>query len=125
MNRFVGGLAAAAMCASLSGCLIVDADVRDNSFDISGDFPRVLGAEISAREPTIIITASSNGCTEKTHFEPSINRIGDSTYHVGFRRITEDRCRALMAEGRRLTWSYAELGIPGGSQVTILNRVGR
>jgi hypothetical protein len=121
----LGGLGLAALCASLSGCLIVDADVRDNSFDASGGYPRVLGAEIGARTPEVTITASSNGCTEKAQFEPSIDRVTNNNYRVGFRRIVEDRCKAFMAEGKAMTWTFGELGIPDGAQVTVLNSVGR
>lgn len=124
--RLFGGLAVAAMCASLSGCLIVDADVRDNSFDVGGGYPRMLGAEIGVMDPTISITAPSNGCTEKVQFTPSIDHDDDdNSFAIGFRRNTQDRCKALVPEGKRLTWSYAELGIPAGAKVTILNRVGR
>jgi hypothetical protein len=73
----------------------------------------------------VTIVANSNGCTEKSQFQPSVNKSGDNRYQVGFRRTVEDRCRALMAEGKRLTWTYSELGVPAGAQIVLMNRIGR
>lgn len=120
-------LTAAALGAAtlLSGCIMVDADVRDNDFDGRGSGAQIYGAEIAARSNTITITAPSNGCTEKSHFDADIDDEGDNHFDVRFRRVEIDRCKALMIEGRQLTWSYAELGLSPDARVTVLNRVSR
>jgi hypothetical protein len=119
------GLAVAAI--ALGGCVIVDADVKED-WDSArkGGFDLVYGAEVTVfgPEPSVTITAHSNGCTNETQFSPTVTNTGDQ-WRVGFRRTTEDRCRALVPEGKKLTWSFAQLGIPNGVQVRVANPVGR
>lgn len=117
----VSGIAA----AMLSGCVIVDADVRESEWGARGDFGYLYGAEVSGRDPEITIIARSNGCTEKGDFDFVVCDRGDDEFDVGFRRERQDNCKALVPEGRRMTWSFAELGIPRQARVMILNPVGR
>ena len=113
----IAGLAAAALAGvTLSGCIVVDADVRKSHWDHDDDFGYVLGAEVSTH---------SNGCTEKQDFAPVVRDRGDDKFAVGFRRIKDDNCKALVPDGRRMSWSFAELGIPRNSRVTLMNPVGR
>jgi hypothetical protein len=114
----MGGLA-----CGLSGCLFVSANVQGD-LDGANGYGRLLGAEVSAMRPEVTITAPSNGCTEKAHFETEVHNH-DNVADVGFKRIQEDRCRALMPEGRRLTWTFAELGIEPGASVRVMNPIGR
>jgi hypothetical protein len=125
MKKF-GILAVAGMASlALGGCVVVDADVHDTGWDWDGDFGYVLGADVSARGPEVSITAHSNGCTNKEDFRPVVRDRGEARFNVGFRRIREDNCKALMPEGRTMTWSFAELGIPRDARVMIMNPVGR
>ena len=117
----VSGIAA----AMLSGCVIVDADVRESEWGARGDFGYLYGAEVSGRDPEITIIARSNGCTEKGDFDFVVRDRGDDEFDVRFRRERQDNCKALVPEGRRMTWSFAELGIPRQARVMILNPVGR
>jgi len=71
------------------------------------------------------IRTRSNGCTEKGDFDFVVRDRGDDEFDVGFRRERQDNCKALVPEGRRMTWSFAELGIPRQARVMILNPVGR
>lgn len=119
-------LAAAALASvMLSGCIVVDADVREHGWDWDDEYGYVLGAEVSARGPEVMIIAHSNGCTNKEDFAPVVRDRGDDRFDVGFRRINEDNCKALMPDGRRMSWSFAELGVPRQSRVFVMNRVGR
>lgn len=119
-------LAAAGLAGvMLSGCIVVDADVRESHWDWDDDFGTVLGAEVSVRGPEVMIIAHSNGCTDREDFAPVVRDRGDDKFDVGFRRIKEDRCKALVPDGRRMVWSFAELGIPRNSRVFLMNRVGR
>jgi hypothetical protein len=123
--KTIGKLAlTAAAAAMLSGCVIVAADVHGDGWDDDGH-GYLYGAEISERGEDITILAHSNGCTEKEHFRVTVDRRGDDRYDVGFRRIEKDFCKALVLEGKRMTWSYAELGIPRRATVMITNQVGR
>lgn len=124
MNNVMKLGAAAAFAGLASGCVIVDADVQESAWGRMGG-GLLYGAEVSVRGPSeISIVAHSNGCTQKEDFRPDVDR-DDGRYRVRFERRRDDNCRALVPEGRRMTWSFAELGIPDGAQVTIANRVGR
>jgi hypothetical protein len=124
MNSIIKLGAIALLASSLGGCLIVDADVSESDFGgFSGGL--LYAAEVSVRGPAeISIVAHSNGCTQKEDFSADVDR-DDGRYRVRFERDHEDNCKAFVPEGRRMTWSFRELGIPEGSQVTISNRVGR
>jgi len=117
-------IAAAGAASLLGGCVIVDADVREHDWR-GGDFGYLYGAEVSSRGPEITITAHSNGCTQKEDFRHVVRDRGDNEYDVGFRRERQDNCKALVPDGRRMTWSFAELGLPHDAQIDILNPVGR
>jgi hypothetical protein len=110
--------------AMLSGCVIVDADVRDSGWDRS-DYSSLYGAEVSVREAEVTIVARSNGCTQKEDFRFIVRDRGEDTFDVGFRREHPDNCKALVPEGRRMTWTFAELGVPRNASVHIINPVGR
>ena len=125
MMRTRGIVFAAAAGMALSGCVIVDADVKPGDWDDHGGFGYVISAEVSPRGPDITITAHSNGCTNKEDFDPIVKSRGDDHFAVGFRRRAPDHCKALMAEGRTMTWSFSELGLPRDARVMILNPVGR
>lgn len=108
----------------LSGCIGVDADVMESRGDWDDDFGLVLGAEVSARGREVIIIEHSNGCTNKEDFAPVVSDRGDDRFDVGFRRTNPDNCKALMPDGRRMSWSFAELGIPRQSRVVLMNHIG-
>jgi hypothetical protein len=115
--------AVALFSTALSGCLIVDADVREGDWGFSGGL--LYGAEVSVRGPAeISVVAHSNGCTQKEDFSVNVDR-DDGRHRVRFERERADNCKALVPEGKRMTWSFAELGIPEGAQVVVANRVGR
>lgn len=110
--------------AMLGGCVIVDADVRDSGWN-RGDYGSLYGAEVNPYQGEVTITARSNGCTQKSDFDFDINNRGEDTFDIGFRRERPDNCKALVPEGRRMTWSFAELGVPRNASVHVLNPVGR
>lgn len=110
--------------AMLGGCVIVDADVRDSDWDRS-DYGNLYGAEVSPNVGEVTIVARSNGCTQKEDFRFVVRDRGEDTFDVGFRRERPDNCKALVPEGRRMTWTYAELGVPRNANLYVLNPVGR
>jgi hypothetical protein len=123
MTRLVFIAATGLAAAMLSGCVIVAADVRESDWD-HRDFGYLYGAEVGGRDAEVTITARSNGCTQKEDFDFVVRDRGDDEFDVGFRRENPDNCKALVPEGRRMTWSFAELGIPRNARVMILNPVG-
>jgi hypothetical protein len=124
MTRLTFIAATGLAAAMLSGCVIVAADVRDSDWN-HGDFGYLYGADVSGRDAEVTITARSNGCTQKEDFDFVVSDRGDDEFAVGFRRENPDNCKALVPDGRRMTWSFAELGIPRNARVMILNPVGR
>lgn len=116
---------AAGAAAMLGGCVIVDADVREDDWRDHGRLTTLYGAEISPRGDEVAIVAPSNGCTNKTHFNPDVDDEGEHRFDVAFRRITEDHCKALVPDGTRIVWSYGELGLPQGARVRVVNRISR
>jgi hypothetical protein len=126
MNSLMKFGAAAMLAGMCSACVIVDADVQEADWASYGRAGLLYAAEVNPRGPAeVSITVHSNGCTQKEHFHADVDRQDGNRYRVRFERTTEDNCKALMPEGRRLTWSFSELGIPSDAQVVIANRVGR
>ena len=124
MTRLAFIAATGFAAAMLSGCVIVAADVRDSDWN-HGGFGYLYGADISNSNSEITITARSNGCTQKEDFDFVVRDRGDDEFDIGFRRERPDNCKALVPDGRRMTWSFAELGIPRQARVMILNPVGQ
>jgi len=124
MTRLAFLAASGVAAAMLGGCVIVDADVRESGWG-AREFGYLYGAEVSGRDPEVTITVRSNGCTQKSDFDYVVRHRGDDEFDIGFRRERDDNCKALVPDGRRMTWSFAELGIPRNARVMILNPVGR
>ncbi len=102
-----------------TGCINVQANGHGD-FDFH-DAQSLSGAVVQANQ--IMITVSSNGCTDKSFIDADVERDGKNHFEVEFERIREDHCRALMREGKTLTYTFKELGIPDGSTVEIKNQV--
>ena len=110
----------------LSGCIIVDADVQEADWARMAGGGLLYGAEVAVRGPgEVAIVAHSNGCTQKEDFRADVNHEDGNSYRVRFERTREDTCKALVPEGKRMVWSFQELGVPQGARVVISNRVGR
>lgn len=124
MTKIAFLAASASAAAMLGGCVIVDADVRDSDWGRS-DYGNLYGAEVSPLAGEVTIVARSNGCTQKEDFRFVVRDRGEDTFDIGFRRERPDNCKALVPEGRRMTWTYAELGVPRNANLYILNPVGR
>lgn len=107
----------------LGGCIIIDADDSDMSYDYDSNWATVYAAD--AGPDTVSITVSDNGCTTKEFFEVDVDQDAEMEFDIGFDRIREDYCKMLNPAGKMLTWTYSELGIPGGAEVSIRNSVRR
>ena len=125
-HRFTKLALVAMMAASpifLGACVIVDADEHtSSSWDMDRDYGSLKGAEVSANQITARV--SSNGCTTKDFIGTDVRKSGEDSFTVGFYREKQDYCRANLPDGVALSWSFEELGIPNGADVSVRNRVG-
>jgi len=115
-----------AALAMLGGCVIIDADDGDfrTDYDIgSRSYGTVFAADVSDSSVAFLVT--SNGCTERDFFDVDVVEEDDDAFEVGLRRTRQDHCDAVVPEGVEVGWTYSELGIPAGAEVTIRNRVRR
>jgi hypothetical protein len=116
----------AGLSLPLSGCIIVDADVQESDWARGNGGGLLYGAEVAVRGPgEVAVVVHSNGCTQKEDFHADVNGEGSNSYRVRFERVKEDNCKALVPEGKRLVWSFQELGVPANARVVVANRVGR
>ncbi len=125
--------AVARIFAAGAATLIAGGCVVSIEGDESPDFARhaeygarwapVFGADFSEEAVTVVV--SDNGCTTRAFFEPEIRRDGADAFEIGFRRIRRDFCGEENPDGAALTWTYAELGLPAGAQVSLLNKIKR
>jgi hypothetical protein len=114
---------AAASAMFLGGCIIIDADEVQADYDYGSSWGTVYAADVSV--DTISVTVSDNGCTTKEFFHVDVDEDDAMEFDIGFDRIREDYCKMQNPAGKRLTWTYSELGIPYGAEVSIKNRVRR
>ncbi|WAC60722.1 hypothetical protein [Brevundimonas sp. SL130] len=116
-------LAAAAMAAPLlSGCLIYSNEAGENvRVNLKDKDTPPSEAIRSARfeDGALIVRVDSNGCTQASDFEVAVH--DGSPAEITLRRTKEDMCRALIADGVELRWTYADLGIEPGAPTRVLN----
>jgi len=73
MHRLTYIVASGVAAAMLSGCVIVDADVRESHWGAHGDFGYLYGAEVSGRDPEITIIARSADSDDDAHLFRTID----------------------------------------------------
>lgn len=127
MKTALTGLAAAGAILS-GGCVVAigNGEPKDNytvGFSNGDGWGTVYGADVHT--DSLILTVSDNGCTTKDFFDVEVRREDDDEFEVGFVRTREDFCGESNPDGAALVWSFSELGVPAGADVTILNRVRR
>lgn len=117
-------LAGAAAAFALSGCVIVASDDGlDYHSGWDSDSGSVFGATVLTDSVAFLVT--SNGCTDKSYFNIDIDRHDEDEYSVTIDRRQQDRCRAYIPEGEEFVWTFEELGIPAGAEVSVGNEVRR
>lgn len=118
-------LPALAAIALLGGCIIVDADEGDISASVTDDSRVGTVFAAAVHQNRVSFRVTSNGCTDKTYFDTDVDERSGDRFIVSIDRTKRDMCRAFLPEGVELSYSFAELGLPDGADVTILNRVRR
>ena len=124
MSRIL--VAAAACLPLLSGCVIYADDsgetvlVRmDSSTEITTEaVPETLRA-IRFADGALIAQVDSNGCTTAADFAVSVAE--GMPVDITLTRTRPDPCKAIVAEGVELRWTYQELGLTPGQTARIAN----
>jgi len=112
----------------MTGCVIsIDGDHDPDlathfSHDVD-ELGTVYGADFS--RDALTVTVSDNGCTTKEFFRVRVDREDEDAFDVALERTRRDYCKVNNPDGVALTWTYAELGVPDGAEVALLNRVKR
>ena len=123
MRGLVKGLAAAALVAPLlSACVIYDSDAGENvSVNVTrnDDPPAEAIREARFADGALVARVDSNGCTQASDFELSVS--DNTPTEITLRRTKPDLCKALVADGVELRWTYADLGLEPGTPARILN----
>lgn len=125
MKRTAFAIALLAVPA-LSACVVIESDsIHDDvRVDIDhGTAGTVYGASIHLDHVEFMVT--SNGCTDETYFNVDVKHRDAGEATLTLDRIRTDPCKALIAEGTTVSWSFEELGLAPGTEVTIANRVVR
>lgn len=132
--RIVGGalrglLLAAAITPLLGACVIYDGSGEDNVSVRLGSHTTTAWSDASETlravrfEPgALVVQADSNGCTEASSFAVEVSE-GDGPTRITLTRRTPDVCKALLADGVELRWTFEELGLKSGSAVAVTNPV--
>lgn len=120
-------IAVACSVLALGGCVVAigdDGDGYSKSYTTGGSgYGSVYAADVDAN--TVSFTVRDNGCTDESFFEVDVRKTDDNAFNVGLERIREDYCKALNPSGQRVSWTFRELGIPNGAEISILNGVRR
>ena len=115
MRRTAALCALAAVAVLASGCASTGAV---STAGMPGQLEPIHAAAFT--RDTAVFWVSSNGCTSKADVKPFITRLRDSAV-ITLRRLDEDRCSDVKSEGVQLQWSFEELGLEPGSEVSVNN----
>lgn len=116
--RRTAALCAVAAVTLMTGACAVASDPVVRTAGMPGQLEPIHAAAFT--RDTAVFWVSSNGCTGKDDVKPFITRLRDSAV-ITLRRVDEDRCSTPRADGVQLQWSFEELGLPPGADVTVNN----
>ena len=124
-SRYI--IAAAGTALMLGGCVIAiggdDDGVSASYTSHASGFDSVYAADVSAN--TISFIVPDNGCTDESFFDIAVRKVDDNEFKVGVERTRQDYCKVNNPNGKQVSWSFSQLGIPAGAEITILNGVRR
>ena len=115
----------AVAAASLSACIIIDADESDrDNFHVVTQFglPHLQSVSIGQGVVSVEIAGS---CATKQNVEAEVDKDGRREYEIGFDYSDHDLCNEDSPGLAQLSWTYDELGIPHESTVRVLNKIAR
>jgi len=102
----------------LSGCGLMAGQQPVSTAGMPGQIEPIHAATVT--NDLAVFWVSSNGCTAKDDLRPIVSGQGDASV-ITLRRISEDRCETPLGEGVEVMWSFEELGIKHGADVSINN----
>jgi len=102
----------------LSGCGLMAGQQPVSTAGMPGQIEPIHAAAVT--NDLAVFWVSSNGCTAKDDLRPIVSGQGDASV-ITLRRISEDRCETPLGEGVEVMWSFEELGIKHGADVSINN----
>jgi hypothetical protein len=70
-----------------------------------------------------VFQVESSGCTQKSDFEVVI--MESYPMQLSLERINQDPCDAYIPLGERIFFSYRELGVTPGSELMVVNPLGK
>jgi len=117
MRRSLALCALAAVAVLAGACATTDGPVVSTA-GMPGQLEPIHAAAFT--RDLAVFWVSSNGCTSKADVKPFITRLRDSAV-ITLRRVDEDRCTQPKADGVQLQWTFEELGIAPGSEVSVNN----
>jgi hypothetical protein len=82
--------------------------------------------KIIASEPAptgITITVATGGCTEKADFQVISSPAAGGKASIELRRTKGDSCKGNFPDGLKLHYTWAELKLPEGTQISVKNPV--
>ena len=81
---------------------------------------------IVSAEPTpagIAVTVATGGCTKKADFEVSASAAVDGKAAIELHRTKPEHCKGNFPDGLKLQYTWADLNLPEGTQLTVKNPV--
>jgi len=100
-------------CAALPGVLTGQGQV---AAPLPGELEPIRAAAVV--NDLAVFWVTSNGCTTREDLLPVVATRGAAST-VMLRRITQDQCADPSDDGLEVRWSFEELGLKPGAQVTI------
>lgn len=120
-------LGVAVLLPLLGGCIIYSNEggekVSVNVADRASARPETLEAvrKVDFDGQRLNVVVGSNGCTEASSFEVRIK--DDDPAELSLIRRSPDLCKALVPDGKTVSWTYDELGLKPGQSVRVINPV--
>ena len=114
-------IAALCLTAAVSGCSTTGLNRSARvvaPVDMPGQIEPIHAAAVT--NDLAVFWVSSNGCTAKDDLKPIVSGSAHASI-ITLRRIAEDRCDTPQDDGFEVIWSFEELGLEPGADVTIDN----
>ncbi|MBK1970108.1 MULTISPECIES: hypothetical protein [Brevundimonas] len=118
--------AVAALLPLLGGCVIYSNEggekvsvVTDQNAARTEALEAVRKVDFDGQRLNVVV--GSNGCTEASSFEVRIKDADPA--ELTLVRRSPDMCKALVPEGKTVSWGYDELGLERGQPVRVLNPI--